>query len=76
MALTRFRIEAQGSDEEEVENLLDFWSGAFIHAVKEKIEPKPDFECTDERISAIHRNGIPMMYGRRVFKVVVKNERS
>lgn len=79
MALKRFRIEVEGTDQEDVETQLDeafllFADGARKAAGAEfrdggKYTIK-DFECTDERISAIQRNGIPLMYGRRVFKVI------
>lgn len=74
MALHRFRYEVEGVDKEDVELQLD---NAFLefakaaHAIADEIE---NFECTDERIGPMQRNGVPLMYGRRVFRVVKKKE--
>lgn len=75
MALRRFRIEVEGVDQEDVEEQLDIAFLKFAdaahtcadYAESYKIE---NFECTDESIKPINRNGQPLMYGRRVFKII------
>jgi hypothetical protein len=77
MALKRFRYEAEGVDQEDVERQLDAAFLYFSNAARLFAQDKTigaveieSFECTDDRITPINRNGVPMMYGRRVFRVV------
>lgn len=75
MSLRRFRIEVEGVDQEDVEQQLDYFSKNFMFASQLEKNQKLDFECTDENVKAIQRNGIPFMYGRRVFLIKeVKDE--
>jgi hypothetical protein len=70
LPLKRFRIEVEGSDQEDVEEQLDDCALVVI-----EMFPSLNFECTDEHISPIQRNGIPLMHGRRVFKTIKADKR-
>lgn len=74
MGLKRFRIEVEGADQEDVENELDKFFTFVTQGLQNSLERNTDWECTDEHIHAIKRNGQPLMYGRRVFKAMEREE--
>jgi len=75
MSLKRFRIEVEGTDEEDVTEQLDTCFAFIMQGLKNSARwQHVDWECTDEAIKPIEKNGQPLMYGRRVFKVMEKEE--
>jgi hypothetical protein len=71
MSLKRFRIEVEGEDQEDVEQQLDDVFLFIVQGLRNfPSSAKQTWECTAEHLHPIQRNGVPFMYGRRVFKVM------
>ena len=69
--ITRFRIEAIDPDAETVEEEVTMASMAMLGHVS---TDGSDWECTDDKVVPIEKDGQATMYARKVFRRMDKEE--
>lgn len=69
VVIFRFRIEAESTHVEDVQEEIEEATQKFLSTFA-KWYPKREWECTDEVLKPIARNGEALMYMRRVFRVM------
>lgn len=71
--ITRFRLEAEAENEENVEDKLEAASQAMFGFLADT-QPEDEWELTDGPIfPAISEDGTAVMFGRRVYRRKVTN---
>lgn len=65
--ITRWRIEAEGDNREDVEDDIEGTTQAMLGHLRD-VQPTDTWECTDEVILPVENDGEAQMYARRVFK--------
>lgn len=65
--ITRFRLEAEGDNREDVEEELTESSNSMLAHLGE-VQPGDRWIVTDEPTIPVEQNGQAIMYGRRVYR--------
>ena len=72
--ITRFRLEAEAENEENVEEKLEAATQSMFGFLRDT-QPEDEWELTDSPIfPSISEDGSAVIFGRRVYRQVVKSD--